>query len=222
LIVLRIIAIWNKNRVVIVLATCVWGIYLAFFIEGVSQLRSEWLPGFDTCVLPNMERNKLAFIITFAIDIILVLTMFLGLLRLRGHGRGVFGLASLLWKQGVIWLLFATGTGLITVVFVCLNLNSLLNIMFLIPTLISMSITATRLYTSLADFGSSADIVVDSDLGRSRRMDSKTKRMPVVHVAREQFPTSQSTTLSLDMGEQLRDKPQGLSLDNSLESGIGK
>jgi hypothetical protein len=84
-----------------------------------------------------MERNKLAFIITFAVDIILVLTMFLGLLRLRGRGRGVFGLARLLWKQvsrgnrrsqgiqphnvfsvrkGVIWLLFATGTGLITVV----------------------------------------------------------------------------------------------------------
>ena len=53
-------------------------------------------------------------------------------------------------------------------------------------------------------------------------MGSKTKRMPVVHVAREQFPTSQSTTLSLDMGEQLRDKSQGLSLDNSLESGVGK
>jgi hypothetical protein len=70
--------------------------------------------------------------------------------------------------------------------------------------------------------------VVNLDIERGRRfMDSKTKRMPVVHVAvaREQFPTSQSASLSLDtMGEQLRDKPQGLSLDgdNSLESGVGK
>jgi len=222
LIVLRIIAIWNKNRAVIVLGTCVWGIYLAFFIQGISQLRSEWLPGFDTCMLPNMERDKLAFIITFAIDLTLVLTMFLGLLRLRGRGGGMFGLARLLWKQGVIWLLFATGTGLITVVFICLDLNPLLNIMFLIPTLISMSITATRLYTSLADFSSSADIVVDSDLERGRSTNPNTKRMPVVHVAREQFPTSQSATLSLDMSEQLRDKPQGLSFNNSLESGVGK
>ena len=64
--------------------------------------------------------------------------------------------------------------------------------------------------------------VLDSDLERGRRTNPNTKRMPVVHVAREQFPTSQSATLSLDMSEQLRDKPQGLSFDNSLESGVGK
>jgi hypothetical protein len=46
-----------------------------------------------------MERNKLSIIIAFAVDIILVLTMFVGLLRLRGRARGVFGLARLLWKQ---------------------------------------------------------------------------------------------------------------------------
>jgi hypothetical protein len=40
LIELTSIAIWNKNRVVIALATCVWGIYLAFFIEGESSLHS--------------------------------------------------------------------------------------------------------------------------------------------------------------------------------------
>jgi len=54
-------------------------------------------------MLPNMEQNKLAFIITFAIDVILVLTMFLGLLRLCGRGGGVFGLARLLWKQVRPW-----------------------------------------------------------------------------------------------------------------------
>lgn len=62
--------------------------------------------------------------------------------------------------------------------------------------------------------------VANSDLERGRRTNSNTKRMPVVHVAHEQFPTSQCATLSLDMSEQLHDKPQGLSLDNSLESGV--
>lgn len=56
-------------------------------------------------MLPNMERDKLAFIITFAVDIALVLTMFLGLLRLRGRGGGMFGLARLLWKQVRPWQL---------------------------------------------------------------------------------------------------------------------
>jgi hypothetical protein len=40
-----------------------------------------------------------------ATDIILLLIMFVGLLRLRRHGGGTFGLARLLWKQ-VRWLLF--------------------------------------------------------------------------------------------------------------------
>jgi hypothetical protein len=40
-------------------------------------------------------------------DIILLLIMFVGLLRLRRrHGGGTFGLARLLWKQ-VRWLFFS-------------------------------------------------------------------------------------------------------------------
>lgn len=85
-------------------------------------------------MLPNMERDKLAFIIMFVTDIVLVSIMFLGLIRVRGRGGGMLGLGSLLWKQvrlwwpwcsqssdefsarkGVIWLWFATGAGLITV-----------------------------------------------------------------------------------------------------------
>ena len=43
--------------------------------------------------------------------------------------------------------------------------------------------------------------------------------MPVVHVTSEQYTTSQSATLSFNTIEQ---KAQGLSLDDSLESGVGK
>ena len=46
--------------------------------------------------------------------------------------------------------------------------------------------------------------------------------MPVVHVTSEQYPTSQSATLSFNTSEQQCDKAQGLSLDDSLESGVGK
>jgi hypothetical protein len=46
-----------------------------------------------------MERNKLVVIDMLATDVVLALTMFFGLLRLRGEGTGMFGLARLLWKQ---------------------------------------------------------------------------------------------------------------------------
>jgi hypothetical protein len=66
--------------------------------------------------------------------------------------------------------------------------------------------------------------VVDPDLERGRRTVSNAKRMPIVHVSREQYrdPAPQSATLILDISGQLCDKPQGLSLDDTLEGGMGK
>jgi len=50
-------------------------------------------------MLSDMESAKLAVIITYVADVILILTMLLGLLRIRGRGGGVLDLGRLLWKQ---------------------------------------------------------------------------------------------------------------------------
>ena len=84
----------------------------------------------STCLVVNWHISKLNLLVTLIADIILVLIMFFGLLRLGFHERDVFGLGRLLWKQvrywcsslavafsaymvvrihkGVIWLLVAT------------------------------------------------------------------------------------------------------------------
>jgi len=224
LIVLRTIAIWNKNKIVIVLSTSIWGTFVAFLIEGVSRIRSEWQPANETCTPPNMESNKLTIIAMFTTDTVLALIMLIGLLRLRGHGGGMFNLGRLLWKQGVIWLLIATAAGLTTMVFVCLDLNQPLDMMFLMPALITISITASRMYTSLADFSSSADIArrLDSQRGPIHHTASNVEEIPVVHMAREQYPTSQTAVLTISVNGQERDKPRRLSLDDNLERGLGK
>ena len=79
--------------------------------------------------MPNLHICVLNLLVTLATDIILLLIMFFGLLRLGFHERSAFGLGRLLWKQvgryfslavvfsaymvvrihkGVIWLLVAT------------------------------------------------------------------------------------------------------------------
>lgn len=65
------------------------------------QLRSVWVPGQDTCIRVNVEKTtvNLSFIFVFITDIVLLSIMLAGLLRLRRHGGGTFGLARLLWKQ---------------------------------------------------------------------------------------------------------------------------
>ena len=58
----------------------------------------------DACEILNMQITKLSLIVTLATDIILLSVMFIGLLRLRLHKRGTFGLGRLLWRQvGYYW-----------------------------------------------------------------------------------------------------------------------
>ncbi|KAF8492838.1 hypothetical protein F5888DRAFT_880283 [Russula emetica] len=163
LIVLRIIAIWNKNRVIVTISLGVWMTNIAFLIQGIARLRSTWMPAQECCVLHDTESNKPNIIVTLITDIILSLIMLIGLLRLRRYGVGTFGLGQLLWKQGVIWLFIATFAEVTPAVFVSLDLNDPFNLMFQIPSMTIMTIAATRMHRSLANFASeSTEVLLDS------------------------------------------------------------
>ena len=63
------------------------------------QLRAEWnvfLPG---CIISNSHSSKLNIIVTLIVDVMLLLTVLVGLLRWLSDGLGMFGIARLLWKQ---------------------------------------------------------------------------------------------------------------------------
>ncbi|KAN0118077.1 hypothetical protein V8E52_005664 [Russula decolorans] len=163
LIVLRIMAIWNKNRVVVAISLGVWMANIAFLIQGIARLRSTWVPAQECCVIHDTESNKPNIIVTLIADITLLLIMLIGLLRLRRYGVGSFGLGQFLWKQGVVWLLIATFAEVTPVVFISLDLNDPFNLMFQIPAMTIMSIAATRMHRSLANFASeSTEVLLDS------------------------------------------------------------
>ncbi|KAI0278276.1 hypothetical protein BGY98DRAFT_1096840 [Russula aff. rugulosa BPL654] len=107
LILLRILAIWNKKKIIIAIAGGAWGINVIFQIQAIVRIRTTLVPG-ASCVVDNLHISVLNILVTLATDISLLLIMFFGLLRLGFHERGAFGLGRLLWKQGVIWLLVAT------------------------------------------------------------------------------------------------------------------
>ena len=60
------------------------------------------------CIVLNIQSAKLNILITLVADILLLLIMLIGLLRLRCHEHGAFSTGRLLWKQGLIWLFIAT------------------------------------------------------------------------------------------------------------------
>jgi len=163
LVVLRVIAIWDVNKAIVVLAISVWGANVSFLSEGAARIRAGWDSQQNCCVILDAESNKPTMIVMLATDIILLLTMFVGLIRLLGRGGGTYELGRLLWRQGIIWLVLGTAAELTPVLFICLYLNDAMNIMFLMPALLTMSIAATRMYRTLSDAIISIDLTNGSD-----------------------------------------------------------
>ncbi|KAF8497018.1 hypothetical protein F5888DRAFT_1906889 [Russula emetica] len=160
-----------------------------------------------------------SLLIISRIDIVLLLIVLIGLLRLLHDSGGTFALGRLLWKQGVIWLLIATVAEVPPTVFIVLNLNASFNLMSQLPSLIAMAIAATRIYRNLADFAyGSTDIAFDSLQIRDGKF-TRAKWKPftptpvnqievIVDTCCERHSTAQSI---ISMDGQLGDKPHGSS-----------
>ncbi|KAH9956525.1 hypothetical protein BC827DRAFT_752812 [Russula dissimulans] len=232
LMVLRIIAIWNKNRIITAVVITVWMINVLFLIYGITQIRATWTPDESTCSVLNIESNKSNVIVTFSTDIVLLVIMLIGLLRLGFHERSTFGgIGHLLWRQGLIWLLIATLAEVPPAVFICLNLNDPYNFMFTITSMVSMSIAATRTHRQLADFLSVRnDFPNNPDRFQKNRLTLSSKPASffpqnhmgmAIHTARERYqtPLSSHSGSSISAEFPFHDKPAGvgLSRDSDVE-----
>ncbi|KAH9964910.1 hypothetical protein BC827DRAFT_1265597 [Russula dissimulans] len=134
LIIFRIFAIWNKDRVVLTISAAAWirsrgpVVYLNDFRHSKFiplQTRSAWNSDVQTCVVPYSESNKLNITVALIADVIVLLTVLIGLFRLQREGVGRFGIGLLLWNQGVIWLILATIAEVPPTVLLILNLNGI-------------------------------------------------------------------------------------------------
>jgi len=237
LIVIRVIAIWNRNKIVNAIAMSAWVANVACIIQAIVRLRSTWSPTSRTCVVSNSTDTKINIIVTLATDIVLLLIMLVGLLRWRFREGGASSLTRFLWTQGLIWLLLATIGHVPAAVFVSLDLNAPFNLMFGASTVTTVSIAATRMYRTLIDY-SARDITFSSPIP-SGLTASQTNRIRVAtaptrlnrmelsgYTDREQRRASQlladdSSTYVIADGR-LLDKPHGLDVQYEMESDIGK
>ncbi|KAI0279383.1 hypothetical protein BGY98DRAFT_1096206 [Russula aff. rugulosa BPL654] len=211
LIVLRNIAIWNRNKVVMALSIAVWGIGTAFHINSAAQLRVVWNPALHSCDAVKTKSSILSFIPTIVSDLVLLLIMLVGLLILRCHGGGAIGLSRVLWKQGVIWFALATATEVPPLVLMASNSNDHLNTLFEIPCLITMIVAATRMHRYLIDFASKPHDLEDQNPQVSKLVFARAKQTDTtpttlnrievtVHTAFEQHATPRkSDDCSSDM-----------------------
>ncbi|KAI0270473.1 hypothetical protein BC834DRAFT_516165 [Gloeopeniophorella convolvens] len=231
LIVLRIVAIWDRHKIALALAAAAWGTNVGFLIHGVTKARSAWVPEQSTCAFLDTYSTRNNILVTFVTDIVLLAIMLVGLLRVQQRGGSLLGLGRLLWKQGLIWFLVATVAEATPTVFICLNLNDPMNIMFQVPSLIVMSIAATQMYRQLTDF---ASMHLTQDSLRSAGPAVESKRVPAsaiplgrmevsVHTAYDSYPASPgryNAYIGAELqGDAIKDKSRRLSLDSDLERG---
>ncbi|KAI9454251.1 hypothetical protein BJY52DRAFT_766472 [Lactarius psammicola] len=149
LILLRTVAIWERRLIISIVLTGVWLTNVAFLIHGIAISKSVWLPLQNVCFVVDSQKTKLNVLVSTVTDLILLFTMIVGVLRLESDSSTW----RMLYRHGLVWILLAT-VGLVPpTIFLFLNLNEPMNLMFQTPAMVIMTICATRLYRSLVTFG---------------------------------------------------------------------
>ncbi|KAH9032848.1 hypothetical protein EDB85DRAFT_1162722 [Lactarius pseudohatsudake] len=149
LIVLRIAAIWGLNKIAILIASAAWLANTGSLIHSIAVLHGTWSGGI--CKVTNSSETKTNILVTFVTDLVLLALMLIGLLRWE-NARLKGGVWWLLYTQGLAWMITVVLAGAPTTVFVLLNLNDPMNLMFQVPALITMTIGASRVYRGLSDY----------------------------------------------------------------------
>lgn len=207
LIVLRIVAIWNREKIIILIAMGVWMTDVVFLINSCVRLRVWRSPEDNMCAALNKEIIKPSIMASLVADVVLLLIMLIGLFRPPFGAGGALSLERVLQKQGLIWFLLAVICEIPPTVFICLDLNVAMNWIFQHPNTVIMTITATKMYRSLMDLGSSE--ISQESLPNSRRAASKIRfrfvpiqlsQMESVHTEIDQSSKTQTAGSSSYVG----------------------
>lgn len=149
LIALRVAALWEHNRIVIVVAFASWFANIAVYVYSTVTARGSWT-GIE-CVIQNTFHNNISIFSTLATDSILLTLMLIGLFRWK-EALPSGGIFQLMYAQGLAWVLVVVFAEVPPAVFTALDLNDPMNLIFQALGLIITSLGASRLYRGLADY----------------------------------------------------------------------
>ncbi|KAI0301527.1 hypothetical protein B0F90DRAFT_1816995 [Multifurca ochricompacta] len=157
LIVVRISAIWERKKHIMILAASVWSVNVGFWIHYTTQSRSTWSPIGNQCLSLSTYRAQPLSIAIFVTDMILLIIMLVGLWQKGEFQRS--SLWNLLWTQGLTWVALAAFADIPMIVVLHLNLNDPWNLMFQTGALIVLVIGSTRMHRTLTNWGAVTEYV---------------------------------------------------------------
>ncbi|KAI0318218.1 hypothetical protein OF83DRAFT_1117248 [Amylostereum chailletii] len=147
IILLRTIAIWESNRLILVVGAVIWlanfpiTMYEFKYVRGVPQ------PSVVGCIISNTEHLLTDFVSFLVTEFTLLTLTLVGLLRT--HSTNSVGLWRTLYRQGWAWLFLSLLAEVPTVILLSLNIDGILNMVLGAPSMLIMTTGATRMYRSL-------------------------------------------------------------------------
>ncbi|KAI0252495.1 hypothetical protein BJV78DRAFT_339553 [Lactifluus subvellereus] len=142
--ILRINAIWDGHRWVLVASIGAWLTNIVLMIRSLIITPAYWKPALLICAPDDIRKGLANITSTLCSELFLLLVMIAGLVRQRDHYIG-----RLLFKQGLIWFVVAVVAEVPPAVLLYLNLSDPWNVMFQTPGLIIMTICVTRMHRGL-------------------------------------------------------------------------
>jgi len=147
---LRTLAIWSQNKYIkIILILIILG-HWALILQGVL-LKAHWEPTLNTCVLTVSNNRLLAATFTYSM-VFDLLVFLLNAYKLGVKRKGSSKLSKMIFKDGLIYFFVAFFFNLVATVFMFLNLNAIMVIIFNVPAAVASTIVATRAVRRLMNF----------------------------------------------------------------------
>lgn len=150
LVILRIYALWERKKAVFIITTAIWCANAASYSYTVTVMRAHRSGGY--CVLSHRDilHTRISVISTFLTDLVLLILMFTGILRWRKTHAGS-SIWLLLYTQGLAWVAVFTLVEIPPMIFTLLNLNDVMDLMFMASSAILTTVGASRMYLWLVN-----------------------------------------------------------------------
>jgi len=153
---IRTMAIWQQNRYIVGGLVLVILGHWSLILQGV-QLKSVWVSGVGCQITETNTRIFTAiFIYSMCFDLLVLL---LNAFKLFGFtsfpSRNLMGqsrLAQMIFADGLIFFILAFLANLIAAVFMVLNLNQIMSVIFNVPAAVCSTIVACRCVRRLTNF----------------------------------------------------------------------
>ncbi|KAF7794913.1 hypothetical protein EIP86_006056 [Pleurotus ostreatoroseus] len=148
---LRTMALWSQSRYIVVPLVLIILGHWSLILQGVL-LKAAWVPG-QGCVITQTNTTVLSatFIYSMCFDLVVLILTTVKLLMPGGRRSQ---LMNMLFKDGLIYFLIAFVANLLATVFMLMNLNAIMSVIFNVPAAVASTIVACRAVRRLSKWSS--------------------------------------------------------------------